>query len=129
MLINLDRSKALDRIDNAFLKTVLSAAGFGLHSRSWIRLLYAFPHRVVMVELNGIRLKPFTLFRSIHQGCQLMLMRYVFEPEPFLRKLRANPVLRGLPLPDSTEVAMYTEYADDVNALVRSSAAVVEVSK
>ena len=30
-LINLDQSKAFDRIDHSFLEAVLSAAGFGLH--------------------------------------------------------------------------------------------------
>ena len=35
-LINLDQ---VDRIDHGFLEVFLSAAGFGLHFRSWIRLL------------------------------------------------------------------------------------------
>ena len=45
-------------------------------------------------------------------------------------KLRkANPVLRGLILPESTEVARYTAYTDNVNVFVTSSAEVDEVSK
>ena len=42
-LINLDQSKAFDRVDHGFLESVLSAASFGLHFRTWIRLLYAPP--------------------------------------------------------------------------------------
>ena len=42
-LINLDQSKAFDRVGQSFLEAVLSADGFGLHFRSWIRLLYASP--------------------------------------------------------------------------------------
>ena len=58
-LINLDLSKAFDRVDHTFLEAVLSAAGFGLHFRTWIRLYYASPG--VMVEVNGVRSEPFTL--------------------------------------------------------------------
>ena len=126
-LINLDQSKAFDRVDHAFLEAVLSAAGFGLHFRSWIRLLYASPG--IMVEVNGVRSEPFTLTRSIRQGCPLSPMLYILALEPFLRKLKANPALRGLRLPGTSEVARYTAYADDVSVLVTSSAEVEEVSK
>ena len=121
-LINLDQSKAFDRVDHAFLEAVLSAAGFRVDFRTWIRLLYAPPG--VMVEVNGVRSEPFTLTRSIHQGCPLSPML-----EPFLRKLKANPVLRALTLPGASEVARYTAYADDVSVLVTSSAEEEEVSK
>ena len=71
VLIYLDQSKAFDRGNHAFLEAVLSAAGFGLHFHTWIRLLYAPPG--VMVEVNGVRSEPFT--RSIRQGCPLC---YIF---------------------------------------------------
>ena len=93
-LINLDQSKAFDRVDHAFLESVLSAAGFGLYFRTWIHLLYASPK--VMVEVNGVRSEPFTLTRSIRQGCPLSPMLYILALEPFLRKLKANPALRSL---------------------------------
>ena len=126
-LINLDQSKAFDRVDHAFLEAVLSAAGFGVDFRTWIRLLYASPG--VMVEVNGVRSEPFTLTRSIRQDCPLSPMIYILALEPFLRKLKANPVLRGLTLPGASQVARYTTYADDVSVLVTSSAEVEEVSK
>ena len=126
-LINLDQSKAFDRVDNAFLEAVLSAAGFELHFRTWIRLLYASPG--VMVEVNGVRSEPFTLARSFRQGCPLLPMLYILALEPFLRKLKANPTLRGLTLPGASEVARYTAYADDVSVLVTNSAKVEEVNK
>ena len=95
VLINLDQSKAFDRVDHSFLEVVLSAASFGLHFRSWICFLYASSG--VMVEVNGVRSEPFILTRSIRQGCPLSPMLYIFALDPFLRKLKANLVLRGLP--------------------------------
>ena len=125
--INLDQSKAFDRVDHCFLEAVLSAVGFGRHFRSWIRLLYA--SLGVMVEVNGVRSESFTLTRSIRQSCPLSSMLYILALEPFLRKLKANPVLRGLTLPGSSEVARNTAYADYVSVLVTSNAEVEEVSK
>ena len=99
-LINLDQSKAFDRVNHGFLESVLSVAGFGFHFRCWIRLLYA--------SSGVIRLKPFNLTRSIHQAYPLSRMLYVLTLELFLRRFRLNPVLCDLTLPGSTEVARYT---------------------
>ena len=126
-LINLNHSKASNRVDYSFLEAVLSAAGFGPHFRSWIRLLYASPE--VMVEVNKVRSRPFTFTRSIRQGCPLLPMLYVLALEPFLRKLKANPVLCDITLSGFSEVVKYTAYADDVSVLVTRSVVVVEVSK
>ena len=126
-LINLDQSKAFDRVDHAFLEAILSAAGFGLHFRTWICHLYASPG--VMVEVNRVRSEPFTLTRSFRQGCPLSPMLYILVLEPFLRKLKVNPALRGITLPGSSEVARYTAYTDDVGVLATGSAEVGEMSK
>ena len=87
----------------------MSAAGFGLHFRTWIRL-YAFPG--VMVEVNEVRSKPFTLTRSICQCCPLSPMLYFCARALFVQAKKVNPTLRCLTLPGSSEVARYTSYAD-----------------
>ena len=82
-----------------------------------------------MVKVNGVRSRPFILTHSIRLGCPLSSMLCIIALEPFLRKLKADPVLRCLTLPGSTEVARYTSYADDISVLVISSVDVVEVNK
>ena len=82
-----------------------------------------------MVEVNGVRSEPFTLTRSIRQDCPLSPMLYILALEPFLPKLKANPVLRSLTFPSYLTGARYTAYSDDVSVLVTSSAEVEEVSK
>ena len=82
-----------------------------------------------MVEVNGVRSKTFTLSRSIRQGCSLSPMLYVFELEPFLRELRANPVLWGLTLPGVPMTVSYTAYADDASVLVTSNVEVDKMNK
>ena len=124
-LIKLDQSKAFDRVDHHFLESILSAAGFGQDFRSWIRLLYASPSS--MVEVNGIMSSSFKLSRSVRQGCPLSPMLYILALEPFLRKLKANPVLRGITLPGANTSARYTAYVDDVTLLVTSFAEIWEV--
>ena len=126
-LIKLDQSKAFDRVDHRFLESVLSAAGLGHDFRSWIRLLYASPSAVV--EVNGVKSKPIILSRSIRQGCPLSPMLYILALEPFLRKLKANPTLRGIKLPGSSTSARYSAYVDDITLLVASNAEILEVSR
>ena len=52
-LINLDQSKAFDRVDHRFLAAVLETAGFKPEFRKWISILYHNPQAVVQV--NGRR--------------------------------------------------------------------------
>ena len=49
-LINLDQSKAFDRVDHRFLATVLETAGFKLEFRRWISMMYHNPQVVAQVN-------------------------------------------------------------------------------
>ena len=77
-MINLDQSKAFDRVDHGFLKAVLSASGFGMNFHCWNRFLNAFPE--VMVEVNGVRSKP----------CCLDQFVKVFSSRPYCPSLGKN---------------------------------------
>ena len=87
-LINLDQSKAFDRVDNRFLASVLETAGFKPEFRRWISMMYHNPQAVVQV--NGRRSRAFAIKRSVRQGCLLSPLLYVLALEPQLRRLRID---------------------------------------
>ena len=66
-LINLDQSKAFNRVDHRFLVAVLETAGFKPEFHKWISMLYRYPQAVVQV--NGRCSEAFAIERSVRKGC------------------------------------------------------------
>ena len=114
-LINLYPSNGLYRVDHSFLDDALSVAGLGHHFCSWIRLPYA--SLGVLVEVNAVWSKLFTLTGSIRQVSHLLPAQYVLALEPFLRRLRTNR---------SYAASYYSACTDYVSVLVTKNAVVVE---
>ena len=117
-LINLDQSKAIDRVDHRFLAAVLETAGFEPEFRKWISMLYRNPQAVVQV--NGRCSEAFAIERSVRQGCPLSPLLYVLALEPLLRRLRDErdgPALRGILLSGSVR-AKISAFADDITVFV-----------
>lgn len=106
VLINLDQSKALDRVDHCFLKPVLSVTRFKPYFCSKIHFLDVSPGS--MVKVNRVKSKFFILSRYICQSCPTFLLFYVLALVPFLCRLRINLVLGRITLPGSTTLARYT---------------------
>ena len=116
-LINLDQSKALNRVDHRLLAIVLVTAGFQLEFHKWINM-YHSPQAVVQV--NGNHSEAFAIERSVRQDYSLSPLLYVLALEPLLRRLRdekVSPALRGISFagPLSAEVSTY---ADDITVFV-----------
>ena len=128
-LINLDQSKAFDRVDHRFLAAVLETAGFKPEFRKWISILYYNPQAVVQV--NGRRSGAFAIERSVRQGCPLSPLLYVLALEPLLRRLRdrgARPALRGILLSGSVR-AKISAFADDITVFVSRRRDIVAVKE
>ena len=51
-LVNLDLSKAFDRVYHRFLETVLETAGLQLEFRRWFSMMYHNPLAVVQVNVK-----------------------------------------------------------------------------
>ena len=83
----------------------------------------------VVVEMNGVISNLFALSRSIRQDCPLLLMLYILALEPFLCKLRVDPIVHIFTLSDASLAATHSEYAEDTSVLVMSCAEGVLVSK
>ena len=81
-LINLDQSKAFDRVDHRFLAGFLETAGFQPEFHKWISILYHSPQ--VVVQVNGRCSGAFAIERSVWQGCPLSPLLYVLALEPLL---------------------------------------------
>ena len=84
-LINLDQSKDFDRVDHRFLETVLTAASKHFTFSAGFAFFMRSPR--VTAEVKWVKSKPFTLIRSIRQGCPLSSMLYIptqvgCEPSP-----------------------------------------------
>ena len=58
-LINLDQSKAFDRVDHRFLVTVLETTGSKPEFRKWISMMYHNPQ--AEVQVNGKRSEAFAI--------------------------------------------------------------------
>ena len=128
-LINLDQSKAFDRVDHRFLAAVLETAGFQPEFRKWISILYHNPQAVVQV--NGRCSGAFAIERSVRQGCPLSPLLYVLALEPLLRRLRdggARPALRGILLSGSVR-AKISAFADDITVFVSGRWDIVAVKE
>ena len=122
-LINLDQSKAFDRVDHRFLGAVLEAAGFGDGFRAWISILYRSPS--ARVQVNGKCSESFAISRSVRQGCPLSPLLYCLALEPLLRRLRDRG-RRGVLLPGGAR-ALNSAYADDVSIFVSTHGDILAV--
>jgi exonuclease III len=111
MLINLDQSKAFDRVSHQFLFKTLHAFGFGSTFIKWVRILYTSCRS--RVEVNGHLSEAFPVTRGVRQGCSLSPLLYVICIEAFARRIRCDPHIRGLRLPTVADELRITQYADD----------------
>ena len=128
-LINLDQSKAFDRVDNRFLVVVLETAGLKLEFRKWISILYNNPQAVMQV--NGRRSGAFAIKRSVRQGCPLSTLPYVLVLKPLLRRPRdrgARPALREILLSGSVR-AKISAFTDDITVIVSRRHDIVAVKE
>jgi len=63
MLINLDQSKAFDRVSHDYLFEILKAYGFGTKLIKWVEVLYASNQSGIQV--NGYLTDPFYTTRVV----------------------------------------------------------------
>ena len=96
-VINLDWSKAFDRVDIDFLIRVMLKLGFNQMFINWVKLLYTDIQSKVMI--NGILTETFSVRRGIRQGCPLSMLLYVIFQEALYMAFKNSDVIKCIDFP------------------------------
>jgi hypothetical protein len=112
-MLLLDFEKAYDRVEWKFILMMLEAFGFPPFFRNIVAML--LKDASAQVEVNGMLSAPFSLGRSIRQGCPLAPALFVIASEALYYILRDNSLsqeVRGIYLPNNEEL-INCQFADD----------------
>lgn len=118
-ILSLDQEKAFDRVNHAFLMSVLERLRFGPVFRAWVKLLYT--RAMSRVGVNGFYSELVEQQGGVRQGCPLSPLLYILSLEPLVAALRAAPSLTGVHLPGGRGIrAKVAAYADDMTLFLTS---------
>ena len=97
--------------------------GFGTSFLKWVNLFYTSVQS--SVNVNGYLSQFFSLSHGVRQGCPLSPLLYVLVAEVLACSIRANPRIKGLCLPGSSDpLSLISQYADDTSLVVCSDHAI-----
>jgi hypothetical protein len=117
ILLSLDQEKAFDRVSHHYLFSVLRAFGFGERFIRWVKLAYTSVSSSVIV--NSFVSSPFSVTRSVRQGCSLSPLLYILCLEPILIKIRNDKQIKGILLPGNAGDQKVIAFADDSNFTIK----------
>ena len=115
-ILSLDQEKAFDRVDWGFMRSTLSAMGFGPSFIPCVNLFYF--HVQSSVNVNGYLSPFFALSRGVRRGCPLSPLLYVLVSEVLAINIRRNPRVSGLSLPGFPPLSPISQYADDTSLVL-----------
>ena len=107
-----------DGIDWSFMRSTLSAMGFGPSFISWVDLFYCQVQSAVNV--NGHLSSFFDLSGGVCQGCPSSPLLYVLVSEVLAVNIRCDPQISGLCLPNSVPISPISQYTDDTSLILSS---------
>ena len=123
VILSLNQEKAFDRVDWSFMYSTVRKMGFGTSFLMWVNLLYAGVQS--SVNVNGYLSPFFSLSRGVRQGCPLSPLLYVLVAEVLACNIRANPRIKGLCLPGSSDpLSPISQYANDTSLVVGTDDAI-----
>lgn len=108
--LQLDYSKAYDRLEWHFLHASLRQMGMGPKFCRWVEILCMEATAVVIV--NGDLTRALRLLRSVRQGCPLAPYLFVLAADFFLLLVKSNTNIKGL-LPPTGQELRALAVADD----------------
>ena len=123
VILSLDQEKAFDRVDWNFMHSTLRKMGFGTSFLKWVNLFYTSVQS--SVNVNGYSSQFFSLSRGDRQGGPLSPLLYVLVAEVLACSIPANPRIKGLCLPGSSDpLSPISQYAGDTSLVVCSDDAI-----
>lgn len=110
-MVLLDFEKAYDRVNWTFLRQVMTRMGF---HQTWIKQVMALNvNASATVIVNGEQSKPFSLQRSVRQGCPLAPYLFLLTVDVLGQMLQHPDCgVKGLNLPDNSSITNQM-FADD----------------
>eukprot|EP00253_Pinus_taeda_P032686 PITA_32686 len=114
MLMQLDLSKAYDKVSWTYLEAILEAFGFSKQWIKWILALIKSPRYSILV--NGAPSAPFSQSRGIRQGDPLSPFLFVILMEglsKLIAKRKAEGQIKGLLPIRSCPATMHQQFVDD----------------
>lgn len=114
MLMQLDLSKAYDKVSWIYLEAILEAFGFSRQWIKWVLALIKSPRYSILV--NGAPSSPFSPSRGIRQGDPLSPFLFVILMEGLSRliaKKKAEGQIRGLQPIRSIPATTHQQFVDD----------------
>lgn len=123
VILSLDQEKVFDGVDWNFMHATLRNMGFCTSFLKWVHLFYTGVQS--SVNVNGYLSQFFSVSRGVHQGCPLSPLLHVLVAEILACSIRANPRIKGLCLPGSSDpLSLISHYADDTLLVVCSDDAI-----
>ena len=124
-IINLDWSKAFDKVDIRFLWQVMIKMGF---SRDFINILMIFySSRGSKCLVNGFLTNEFNVKRGVRQGCPLSMLLFIISQEPLYSAFENIVLIRPFRTPNCD--IKLQGYADDTNLILADDQSIVEALK
>lgn len=117
--LQLDYSKAYDRMEWFYLFVVLRALGFRRNFIQWVEILCK--DATARLIINGEISRALGLGKSVHQGCPLVPYLFVLAADLFLLMMKAHPDIKGLELPGDRELKAMA-VADDSQVVFATTA-------
>ena len=114
-VISLDFLKAFDRLDLNFIFLVLRQFGYGQKFIQMIKVCYNDIQS--KIKVNGLLSAPFTIMRSVRQGCPLSVLLYIIVAEVLAIFIIADTIVKRVQI--GTHEIKIINFADDTTIFLR----------
>lgn len=121
-MVNMDQSKAFDRVNRPYLWKVLEQKGIPRRFIHWLQLIYRDAH--VTPRVNGQSGEAIDQYQGLRQGCPLSPLLYVIALDPLLERVQQDSRMLGVPMGDGQESdvkIVSIAHADDATFFLATS--------